>query len=149
MLPSGDIVPATLVRNNKTGRVIPLVSVSPAPGPFSIIVSEITSAFFQEALVIAMKKIHWFEKRWTEQDIQRDKMKCDILFLSKYYCLLVSLEGVKFDIVMNKCDILTAKICPLFLSRMLTPLYDILISNIHDWNNDFQIISGVFEFMRN
>lgn len=32
MLPSGDIVPATLVRNNKTGRVIPLVSVSPAPG---------------------------------------------------------------------------------------------------------------------
>ena len=32
MLPSGEIVPATLVRNNKTGRVIPLVSVSPAPG---------------------------------------------------------------------------------------------------------------------
>ena len=32
MLPSGEIVPATLVRNNKTGRVIPLVSVSPGPG---------------------------------------------------------------------------------------------------------------------
>ena len=32
MLPSGDIVPATLVRNHKTGRVIPLVSVSPTPG---------------------------------------------------------------------------------------------------------------------
>ena len=37
MLPSGDIVPATLVRNNKTGRVIPLVSVSPAPGDTAII----------------------------------------------------------------------------------------------------------------
>ena len=32
MLPSGEIVPATLVRNNKTGRVIPLVAASPAPG---------------------------------------------------------------------------------------------------------------------
>ena len=27
-----EIVPATLVRNNKTGRVIPLVAASPAPG---------------------------------------------------------------------------------------------------------------------
>ena len=35
MLPSGEIVPATLVRNNKTGRVIPLVSVSPGPGNLS------------------------------------------------------------------------------------------------------------------
>ena len=44
MLPSGDIVPATLVRNNKTGRVIPLVSVSPAPGAITLF-SHDTSIF--------------------------------------------------------------------------------------------------------
>ena len=51
MLPSGDIVPATLVRNNKTGRVIPLVSVSPAPGETAIIL-------FNDNLKTLSKKFH-------------------------------------------------------------------------------------------
>ena len=73
MLPSGDIVPATLVRNNKTGRVIPLVSVSPAPGLINrkFLTKKIVLKimFFQEVRAATRMKILWFEKQLIDLNI--------------------------------------------------------------------------------